>query len=773
MVESELLAEGSVRGFLSGKHFNRCKKLHSAVALSMKILHFKAFMKFYEEEEHFDEITLNEVIEILESDSRNFASADVAIPIIKSFLEKYDAYTADTLIGKHGRTPQFVMIYVSLFELYQLFERGIRTSDIALYNHATFEICALFFTFNHHNYARWLVRNHNNFVNIDATHPGLSKQFESGALSIRRTPKNFCRSPIDLTLEQTVNANAANKLTGISAFTNNLQARQRWSETHTARTAVISNFLEFVNLIKFNENSDSKYLSNIFIKQVKKFTEQVLGNINPFDGGLNPQELFNLSSGKAATSETAEFLINVKSIGVKQRDDFIAECCIDRDRFSRPIKRNFVKNFSSQNVKMKTSSTKKIDEASIERNILGHLLCHAVDKKIDLLAAFSYPLTTVPLSLAHLDGTMISNGQRGDLTAILNSKSKADTVGIAPQTFDVEIIDGFYYLSTLRESPVKYGQFSDFFLKRICDCDAYEIHIIFDKEETSCIRDLDIKGNVYDKSTPYRIKGPNQERIGSLSKLLTNSSFRNELVCFLIDHWANGEKSSNILGQKRLFVSFGEKCYLYSKHFEMKKIVSSFENNHLEIESKIILHLEKITAKKILIKISSTDTLIVYLLYHMQFWQNGREIWIRTGDVARNTVQFINVGEIFKHFSPTLINALPAWYVFCGCRYEPAFHGKGKKSCFKILEKNTEFQIAFGRIGSDWDSSQTDISTLEEYTCQLYHTKAKTVNEARFQMFEDSYKTNTARGKTSDFSKNGTKFITNHFHLIRFGAFPL
>lgn len=144
MVESELLAEGSVRGFLSGKHFNRCKKIHSVVALSMKILHFKAFIKFYEEEDS-DKIQLNEVIEILENDSRNLASADVTLPILKSFLEQYEAYTADTLSGEHGRTPQFAMMYVSIFELYQLLERGLRTNDVALYNHATFEMCALFF----------------------------------------------------------------------------------------------------------------------------------------------------------------------------------------------------------------------------------------------------------------------------------------------------------------------------------------------------------------------------------------------------------------------------------------------------------------------------------------------------------------------------------------------------------------------------------------------------------------------------------------------------
>lgn len=45
MVESELLATGSVNGFISGKHFNRCKRLHPIVALSLEILHFKSLLE--------------------------------------------------------------------------------------------------------------------------------------------------------------------------------------------------------------------------------------------------------------------------------------------------------------------------------------------------------------------------------------------------------------------------------------------------------------------------------------------------------------------------------------------------------------------------------------------------------------------------------------------------------------------------------------------------------------------------------------------------------
>lgn len=45
MVESELLASGSVPSFIEGKHFNRCKRLHPTMALGLQILHFRSFLQ--------------------------------------------------------------------------------------------------------------------------------------------------------------------------------------------------------------------------------------------------------------------------------------------------------------------------------------------------------------------------------------------------------------------------------------------------------------------------------------------------------------------------------------------------------------------------------------------------------------------------------------------------------------------------------------------------------------------------------------------------------
>ncbi len=92
-----------------------------------------------------------------------------------------------------------------------------------------------------------MVRYHLNLLNIDYTHPGVHENLVAGALSIKRTKKPFTRNAVDLTLEQTVNADAASRLTGISAFTSSSEARKRWMVTHASRSAITGHLMEMAD----------------------------------------------------------------------------------------------------------------------------------------------------------------------------------------------------------------------------------------------------------------------------------------------------------------------------------------------------------------------------------------------------------------------------------------------------------------------------------------------------------------------------------------------
>ena len=124
-----------------------------------------------------------------------------------------------TRSGEHGITAQFWIMYIDYIHHYHSLERAIRTNNIDLYIYSMTRIINLFFATNHVNYSRWLSKFQLDLLTNDDTHPGLRDILEDGVFSVRRTPHQFSRCPVDLTLEQTVNADATLRQTGLVSST--------------------------------------------------------------------------------------------------------------------------------------------------------------------------------------------------------------------------------------------------------------------------------------------------------------------------------------------------------------------------------------------------------------------------------------------------------------------------------------------------------------------------------------------------------------------------
>ena len=79
---------------------------------------------------------------------------------------------------------------------------------------------ALFFTFNHH----WLILYHGKLRKLKNSYPEIYEEFKNGFFSLKRKSKPFLRIPIDLTLEQSTNADADCQRSGIISLTNSISA---------------------------------------------------------------------------------------------------------------------------------------------------------------------------------------------------------------------------------------------------------------------------------------------------------------------------------------------------------------------------------------------------------------------------------------------------------------------------------------------------------------------------------------------------------------------
>lgn len=185
-------------------------------------------------------------------------------------------------------------------------------------------------------------------LNVAETHPDLFEEFQAGYFGIQRTNKPFSKQPIDLVLEQTINADAARRLSGIIQFTNSISARQRWARSHNIRSTIISSVYEDLDLQK-NQDVTGELTNHTIktnAKQLQKFIETFGLFINPFGVEVPKDILINISSGKAASEPVENFLLNIEKNGDAKRKTFINECESDISRFDESIKKTPLENFT-------------------------------------------------------------------------------------------------------------------------------------------------------------------------------------------------------------------------------------------------------------------------------------------------------------------------------------------------------------------------------------------------------------------------------------------
>lgn len=564
-----------------------------------------------------------------------------------------------------------------------------------------YNLANIFFTFNHSNYARWILKYLSNLLNLKKESSVLLQDFKRGAFGVKRTSGNFARLPVDITLEQTINADAANSMTGITHFTNSISARQRWSLSHSMRTKILSKLLEEINITSKDDVSHELKQNRIYKDReaLNNILNEIKKNINPFDPTIDKDQLFNITTGKATTEQISNFLLNADILGQEQKDEFLEKCGSDPDRFEQSIKRNKILNFASDCIKRKISKDgSKEVLIKMERDVFGKLLAIALEKKIDMEECLSYPLAPAPPALCHITGEM----HKTDKSA-LAKKIKSKIQFSIPLQTDVDLIDGFYFLHILGSSiPQTFGKISELILIRICNTKSTEVHLVFDRYFFQSIKDSE-RCSRESIDIPYIISGTSQNRPIDFSKSLKNKKFKEALVQFLANDWQK-DSMACILANKKIFITVEEKCFSFvSNNHSVKKVEEpDFACYHEEADTRLIYHISKLKPNsKIMVKASDTDILIILLGSMHKF--DALEIWLNTANPKNKDQSCINCTELSNILGQNLCCSLPAFHAFTGCDYTAAFYRKGKVKPFEILEKNEKYQTAFQHLNNPSD----------------------------------------------------------------------
>ena len=100
LAELEILKPGSLNGFIKGKSYNRCKRIHEYLSLAMESLHLESFLERSECPKDMTNVIRRE-IDLLKKDPTMFQYSQV----IEDIFQAYDKYSRESLNGEHGKTP--------------------------------------------------------------------------------------------------------------------------------------------------------------------------------------------------------------------------------------------------------------------------------------------------------------------------------------------------------------------------------------------------------------------------------------------------------------------------------------------------------------------------------------------------------------------------------------------------------------------------------------------------------------------------------------------
>jgi hypothetical protein len=569
------------------------------------------------------------------------------------------------------------------------------------------------------------------------------EDFKKGWFGIKRTTKPFSRVPVDLTLEQTINADAASQRMGISYLTDSISARQRWAESHFLRTSVISSVLEEFGLS--NKEDTTKDLQKHKIKGDNEALENVMvmlkNTMNPFDKNLDKEQLYNLGSGKAANKDTEKFLLNIEKNGDEARKTFIEECITNTSRFESPIKKQKLNTFATEAGRQKIKKTDgKTVSACLLRDLFGSILYLSLEKKVDMAEVLTYPLTPLPLSLCHVDG-IFHKTPKSVLLKYLESKVESQE----PAHVDVTVIDAMFFLYLHLNLPATFGGVARYLLARIMESDGLVVHFVSDKWIQPSIKDIERTSRATQTGcVSYQVTGESQKSPPNSTYLaaLRNPKFKESLVLFLLESWKE-DIFAPIFGNKVLFANYNDTCY---KFYVVDKSVIREESHelystHEEADSRMFFHMSLVPSpSNIVVRTVDTDCLII-ALGCKQYYDEGINIWIEVGTQSKNSLRYINVNQLYSVLGIEICAALPAYHAFSGSDYTASFSRKGKVRPLKALEKSKVFQAAFKHLGETTAIDNEIITAIEKFVCSMYGMKnLHDVNHARFEMFMKRYK---------------------------------
>ena len=232
-IESNLVAEGSINGVISGHHYNRSLRCHKTLSEAMHRLRIQEYLDQLPPDKNQEALS---IMQKLHDDFPTTFMNSLEADSVHQLLKDYENYVKMKCRGNYMYA--FWTSYLEMVQLLLLFLRATREGNWELHLSSIRDMIPWFFSYGRINYSRYLPIYYLEMIDLQTTHPFVHGHLLDGEFAVKRQDDHgFALTACDQVIEQTYNRDSKTK-GGLTGITLQKGAVRRWILRHPARAAI-------------------------------------------------------------------------------------------------------------------------------------------------------------------------------------------------------------------------------------------------------------------------------------------------------------------------------------------------------------------------------------------------------------------------------------------------------------------------------------------------------------------------------------------------------
>lgn len=787
LIESGVYAAGTTSVLMLGKSYNRGIRAHKLSMEALFRLLWQAFLEWLSKQAVGLEDQVKQRFVDRCKECQNAVKKEDFFqcwPALKDCVEPLTSLLAEFKSERSEKSKVFSFWedYINMVLVLLQFIKAERTGNWKLHLSTTAAMVPHFFSMDRVNYARWLPVYLSDMNMLELNHPQVYQEFIAGNHSISRSKQPFAQVWPDMALEQSINLDSKSK-GGIVGMSTKEDAVERWFLTSHERAAMTQALKEMCGTENCERIGTHKEAGATRVTRDEKDVQKLVATFNsgllsdPFhipddipDEEV-PLSLSNLATGVVLPDNDANRLLGAAESGRQSMESFISSRIQSNEiNFWDPIHKLKIKSFSSVAKKITLKNQKdKIVSVNADRELFGRLLVAAKNRDINLKEVLSYELCSVPIALAHPDGSLRKTA-KSTLMPLLEKDITCSSSLPTSQFPTACLIDAMALIqmvksagsATFGELSLKYEEIVTSTIRRN---GCTRVDLIFDQYRSVSIKAGERSKRGESRSLEVHIHSGSTPVPKQWAKFISNPKNKENLAEFLCNSLSEQLPASLGPSQKVVLAGgFRDGSKTVSLTQGSAAVEPNLRSDHEEADTRLLLHAKHAATTHPRIVIQSPDTDVAVLsIAHFEDLR-CQELWFKTG--VKDRQRYIPVHAIQSSLGQPLCKCLPSFHALTGCDSTSAFSGIGKKKAWKVLLKKEQIQRDLSCLGENPVIQEPVLKVAEAFICSIY-TSAKSflnADDARYFLF-------CQRSLKSEDLPPTSECLSHHIKRANFQAF--